>query len=665
MPPSSNPELHAAFRNTGIPNGKKARSNTSSNGQLALTLLQLPMMECRHCRNWKLAENVTKMRDHLAECSLYIQFKQEEARKKGIFVQTKLTMQKRSAIVRLNPEEVKKIDKKAGYAIYCGARPFSMFDEPNMRVFLDALQPAYTAPHQKAIGGKLLIECYNETYAEVLQNIRENTLINVSIDESSTSTRQRVINYCIIVKAGSFCMEQAAVKIGPSGAEEQAEFLEERLNMLEAKLPTNERLPMINSVATDTCTTMRSLWVKLGKKERFKHTFFVPCDSHGLQLLIKDIIEHPIWATTMTKCNYLTAHFRNANKQLALLRHYMKQEFGMTFEFVLAVKTRWGTQVKELKALKRSKDALKLFARDRKNECEDMKILDTIKDPLFWEDVDNLLDILRPIHEAQIMSESSNGNLSHVKERWDDIREYLLNHEDRTELLRIFDERVVKQTSPCHYLAWHLHPRNAKAKYTDHGTVQGAFEFLGQYYSGNDLIVIRGEYLAYKKQRGEFSTPSLWETDAMENWEIFWAIASDFCPTLAHLAERLLTTPPNSVPSERAFSALKLQHTPLRNRLSLTKLDYLCFIYMNRRVLDRKAMGYKRTIYDLTPMEELAEENEILDHEATDECGVISEDEEEMEEVEYTTKRRRLNAGDGGEEEVEGLRTLNSSAFKC
>jgi hypothetical protein len=85
----------------------------------------------------------------------------------------------------------------------------------------------------------------------------------------------------------------------------------------------------------------------------------------------------------MALCNYLTAHFRNANKQLALLRHYMKQEFGLVFEFVLAIKTRWGTQYKVLKAFKRLKDAFKLFARDRKNDCEDTKVLDTIKDPLF------------------------------------------------------------------------------------------------------------------------------------------------------------------------------------------------------------------------------------------------------------------------------------------
>jgi hypothetical protein len=42
------------------------------------------------------------------------------------------------------------------------------------------------------------------------------------------------------------------------------------------------------------------------------------------------------------------------------------------------------------------------------------------------------------------MNESSKGDLSDVKERWDDIREHLAAHEDSTELLRIFDERRMK-----------------------------------------------------------------------------------------------------------------------------------------------------------------------------------------------------------------------------
>ncbi len=97
-----------------------------------------------------------------------------------------------------------------------------------------------------------------------------------------------------------------------------------------------------------------------------------------------------------------------------------------------------------LKTLKRSKDALKLFVKDRKNNCEDTKVLNTIKNPLFWEDLENLKELLKPIYKFQIISKSSKDNLSDIKERWDDIREYLATYKDSTKLLRIFDERITK-----------------------------------------------------------------------------------------------------------------------------------------------------------------------------------------------------------------------------
>ncbi len=52
-----------------------------------------------------------------------------------------------------------------------------------------------------------------------------------------------------------------------------------------------DRLHRINSVGTDTCNTMRDAWNQMARDPRAKHVFFIPCDSHGLQLLMKDIIE--------------------------------------------------------------------------------------------------------------------------------------------------------------------------------------------------------------------------------------------------------------------------------------------------------------------------------------------------------------------------------------
>lgn len=43
----------------------------------------------------------------------------------------------------------------------------------------------------------------------------------------------------------------------------------------------------INSVATDTCATMLAVWKILDRNPRLfqARALFVPCDSHGLQVL--------------------------------------------------------------------------------------------------------------------------------------------------------------------------------------------------------------------------------------------------------------------------------------------------------------------------------------------------------------------------------------------
>jgi hypothetical protein len=76
-----------------------------------------------------------------------------------------------------------------------------------MRAFITSFKPAYTPSDRKIIDSKLLIECYNEAKTEMLENIRLNNWINVSIDKSSITIRERVINYCILTNSECFCMK--------------------------------------------------------------------------------------------------------------------------------------------------------------------------------------------------------------------------------------------------------------------------------------------------------------------------------------------------------------------------------------------------------------------------------------------------------------------------
>jgi hypothetical protein len=75
------------------------------------------------------------------------------------------------------------------------------------------------------------------------------------------------------------------------------------------------------------------------------------------------------------------------------------------------------------------------------------------------------------------------------------------------------------------------------------------------------------------------------------------------CPELAPFAEKLMITYVNSVPSERAWSAMNYIHSKSRNRLSLEAVDKLLFIYINTQSL-RKLNYYKPTADELLAMED-------------------------------------------------------------
>jgi Protein of unknown function (DUF 659)/hAT family C-terminal dimerisation region len=585
------------------------------------------------------------MRAHLHECDAYKQKVREARERQGLPPLRQATLTNVAAkrpVVPLTTEAHESLLKKAGYVVYVGARPFSLWEDYAMGDFLDELNPAFKPPGRKLVGGRLLTTCYNETFKGVLEAIKLSDFINISTDESSTSMKDRVINYSIVTSTGkSFCMKLEEVPTGTSSAERQADWLNRAIDILETgfqkEYGQHAKLPRLNSVATDTCSTMRCLWRILSTKPRFKSSFFVPCDSHGLQLLIKDIISLPLFVDTMTLCNHIVGHFRSAHKQLALVRSLQKEIYGRKYALTLAGNTRWGTQYLELFSLKRSREALRQFRRTKDNDCKDQAVLDAITDAGFWEDVDELLDILKPIHNHQIMSESSRGHLGQVRTRWLQIREDLEAHDHYDDLLDAFDKRIVEQLSEIHTTAYFLDPANTEVKFKGDELDQVFKVFKA--HSSENFNTMRSEFLDFRKKRRNFDATTLWDQDLIKDPEQFWEIAGAKSPTLAEFAERLFSTPPNSVPSERAFSAMNLQQTNLRMNLTMEKLDLLTFIHMNYRALHPKKLPYKTKIYTLNEDEELELEDKMLAMEAqTDQAS-----EDENRETERPRKRQRMS----------------------
>lgn len=161
-----------------------------------------------------------------------------------------------------------------------------------------------------------------------------------------------------------------------------------------------------------------------------KHIFFIPCDSHGLQLLVKDLLSLPHYQRINEKAQTVVKAFKNAPLQLSHLRIYQRQIYKEERALVLFVITRWGTHAKLASSVYNNKDALKAFVRSDLSDKLSEKAAEYIRDPLFWAELDELRDLLYPIDEHLKMSESNKSNLGRVVPRWESIHTHLESFQD-------------------------------------------------------------------------------------------------------------------------------------------------------------------------------------------------------------------------------------------
>ena len=166
---------------------------------------------------------------------------------------------------------------------------------------------------------------------------------------------------------------------------------------------SNHCLDRINSIANDTCKTMRGMWKEVQKFEDLKHCLFIPCDSHGIQLLVGDLLKLPDFNDTIQKAQCIVKSFRHAPLQYARLREFQVEHYGKQQSLILSVITRWGTQDQLVQSLLKSKDAIKRYALEYwflpATERLKQPALDAIMDKDLWIKLEAMRELLQPIDE--------------------------------------------------------------------------------------------------------------------------------------------------------------------------------------------------------------------------------------------------------------------------
>jgi uncharacterized protein (DUF2267 family) len=147
------------------------------------------------------------------------------------------------------------------------------------------------------------------------------------------------------------------------------------------------------------------------------------------------------------------------------------------------------------------------------------------------------------------------------------------------------NERLNTQTQPIHWAAFLLDPISALRALDLAGQECAKHWILERVKNKKAVSCSIQDFLGRKNGFTKSHISNLHIDDPVRYWTSYFN--SKDHDGLARFAVRLFQTVVNSVASERAFSAMRLIISKLRNRLSPEKANKLIFIYMSQRVLDQ------------------------------------------------------------------------------
>jgi Protein of unknown function (DUF 659) len=176
-------------------------------------------------------------------------------------------------------------------AIFANARPFTLFDDPFLLDFLNAMKQDYRLPSRTTISNSLLSQCYSMVKKKVDGQIGGLKYINLSADETTNIRGQRIMNLSLSTPDRSYYIVSDDMKDLQLTATNIASWIIDKVAGILG--PDVSGWSKVNSFTSDTCNTMKAVWPIIQSTAGLEHVFCIGCDSHSLQLLMKDLLSLP------------------------------------------------------------------------------------------------------------------------------------------------------------------------------------------------------------------------------------------------------------------------------------------------------------------------------------------------------------------------------------
>jgi Protein of unknown function (DUF 659)/hAT family C-terminal dimerisation region len=481
--------------------------------------------------------------------------------------------------------------------VECGL-PFSFFEKDSVQAFLRLLRPAYTPPKRTAVSTTLLDRTYLKIKTQVDSVIEKERYINLTLDGSDNISHDRVTNVSVGTKLGCFYYHNVTIGSTTTDATYNCEQIMQWIQDI-----TKGKPERINSISLDTCSLQFSTFKKAA--EKIPHCIMIPCNSHGLNLLTSDLIKSQWYLPISDRASAITGHMNSSNKQYQIFKEYQIKYSEKPRALATSGKTRWNSSLVKFDRINENSTALQAWKQDsriqrqigeaytRKDGSQRLRVVDqALADPQFIPHLRELADLIRPIHKAMVASQADNFHIGKVLPQWKVIWDELQVRSIRTiadwDLLwPVLQDRWERQLTNVHLLAYYLLPQTVlNGQIPPQDEIRRCLKVLKDYIPREDLASAEDSFYQFILQRADFhQDSSVWLHAGDEH--VFWLRAGPSAPALSRFADRLWNTLATEAASERAFSAMKLLHSDLRNRTTSEHVDKQLFIQINYRVLNR------------------------------------------------------------------------------
>ena len=373
-------------------------------------------------------------------------------------------------------------------------------------------------------------------------------------------------------------------------------------------------------VVTDNAANCKAAGREIEKV--YKHIFWSPCCVHTLNLIFKDMGNEFYWLNDIyRKGKTIAKYFINHTNALAMFRENSK------LDLLKVAKTRFASHYILLKRIMDLRESLSTTIGlnswrdwvkngDENTRIVGAKVVDIIRDDSFWEDVESVLAITKPIFLLIKFCDGEGPKMGEIYEKMDNMLGEIKDvMQDNTfssyypQIERIILSRWEKMNIPLHCLGFALNPRfydrqylqkmapggmQRKAPNQDKEVVQGVMEAFGRISENEEEgRMLREQFVTFHMKKGIYSMPAT-QTDAVTMDAIdWWSTYGAETPELAEVAKKVLSQPISSSSAERNWSTYSYIHNVKRNRLNEKRADKLVYIHSNIRLLSRFSESYK------------------------------------------------------------------------